>query len=485
MVQRGFEVDMFTLASVLTAFTAVKDVRGGAQFHAQLMKCSFQRNSHVGSGLIDLYSKSGRVLDAKKVFEEVEEPDLVLWNTMISGYSLNEEPSEEGIRCFVQMQRAGLQPDDCTFVCVISACSNLSSPSQGQQLHTLALKWNFPSNLVSVNNALISLYSKCGNLKDARKLFNRMPEHNTVSFNSMIAGYAQHGLGTEALGLFREMLESGNPPTGVTFVSVLSACAHTGRVDQGWGHFHSMRRKYGIEPQEEHYCCMIDLLARAGKFEEAEELIKSMPFELDTIGWAALLGACRTHGNLEVGARAAEELLRLEPSNAAAYTMLSNMYAAKGRWNEVAAVRKLMRDRGLQKKPGCSWIELDRRVHVFVADDVSHPKIREVYRFLEEMVEKMKKAGYVPDLRWALARDDVREGEMRLGHHSEKLAVAFGLISSRDWAPILVVKNLRICGDCHNAIKYISKIAGREITVRDAHRFHCFRDGCCSCGDYW
>lgn len=485
MVRRGFEVDMFTLASVLTAFTAVRDVRGGAQFHAQLIKSSFERNSHVGSGLIDLYSKSGEILDAKKIFEEVDTPDLVLWNTMISGYSLNEELSEEGIHCFIQMQRAGFQPDDCTFVCAISACSNLSSPSQGQQLHTLALKSKFPSKLISVNNALISMYSKCGNLKDAHKLFNRMPERNTVSFNSMIAGYAQHGLGTEALALFREMLESEKSSTSITFISVLSACAHTGRVDEGWGYFNSMKEKYGIDPQEEHYSCMIDLLARSGKFEEAEGLIKSMPFELDTIGWAALLGACRTHGNLELGARAAEELLRLEPSNAAAYTMLSNMYATKGRWDEVATVRKLMKDRGLLKKPGCSWIELDRRIHVFVADDVSHPKIREVYRFLEEMVEKMKKAGYVPDLRWALARDDAREGEMRLGHHSEKLAVAFGLISTRDGVSILVVKNLRICGDCHNAIKFISEITGREITVRDAHRFHCFKEGSCSCGDYW
>ena len=485
MVRRGFEIDMFTLASVLTAFTTVKDVRGGAQFHAQLIKCSFERNSHVGSGLIDLYSKSGEILDAKKVFEEVDETDLVLWNTMISGYSLNDKLSEEGLHCFIQMQRAGFQPDDCTFVCAISACSNLSSPSQGQQLHTMAMKSKFPSNLISVNNALISMYSKCGNLKDAQKLFNRMSEQNTVSFNSMIAGYAMHGLGNEALVLFRDMLESDKPPTSITFISVLSACAHTGRIDEGWGYFNSMRDKYGVEPEEEHYSCMIDLLARAGKFEEAEEMIKSMPFDLDSIGWAALLGACRTHGNLKLGARAAKELIRLEPSNAAAYAMLSNMYATKGRWDEVATVRKLMKDRGLQKKPGCSWIELERRIHVFVADDVSHPKIREIYMFLDEMIEKMKIAGYVPDLKWALARGDAREGEMRLGHHSEKLAVAFGLISTRDGEPILVVKNLRICGDCHNAIKFVSRIEGREITVRDAHRFHCFKDGTCSCGDYW
>lgn len=484
-MRNGFDVDMFSLASLLTAFTAVKDKQGGAQLHAQLIKSSFERNPHVGSGLIDLYSKSGEILDARKVFEEVDEPDLVLWNTMISGYSLNEEFSEDGLRCFIQMQRAGFQPDDCTVVCVVSACSNLSSPSQGQQLHTLAMKLKFESNLVSVNNALISMYSRCGNLKDAKKIFDRMSERNTVSFNSMISGYSQHGLGTEALALFQEMLESDSQPTGITFILVLSACAHTGRINEGWYYFNSMREKYHIEPEEEHYSCMIDLLARAGKFEEAEGLVKSMPFDLDSIGWAALLGACRTHGNLKLGAKAAHKLLMLEPSNATAYAVLSNLYASKGRWDEVATVRKLMKDRGLQKKPGCSWIELDRKIHVFVADDVSHPKIREVYEYLEEMMEKLKMAGYVPDLKWALARDDAKEGEMRLVHHSEKLAIAFGLICTQEGAPILVVKNLRICGDCHNAIKFISKITGREITVRDAHRFHCFREGICSCRDYW
>ncbi|OAY63654.1 Pentatricopeptide repeat-containing protein [Ananas comosus] len=230
---------------------------------------------------------------------------------------------------------------------------------------------------------------------------------------------------------------------------------------------------------------MIDLLARAKRFAEVEELIVAMPFDPGPIGWTALLGACRTHGNMNLGARAAEKIIRFDPHNASAYVMLANMHASSGRWEEVAKVRKLMKDRGVRKKPGCSWIELNKTIHVFVADDVSHPRIKEVYRFLEEMSEKMKGLGYVPDVRWALARDHEIEGEKRLRHHSEKLAVAFGLISTRDGEPILVIKNLRICGDCHSAIKLISKIVGREITVRDAHRFHCFRGGSCSCGDYW
>lgn len=487
MGQRGFDVDMFTLASVLTAFTCVEDLLGGRQFHAKLIKTGFHQNSHVGSGLIDLYSKCrGGMSDCRKVFEEIAEPDLVLWNTMISGFSQDENFSEDALDCFRQMQRVRYRPDDCSFVCVISACSSLSSPSQGRQIHALAIKSEIPSNRISVNNALVAMYSKCGNLQDARRLFDRMPERNTVSLNSMIAGYAQHGSGTESLHLFQRMLDSDIAPTSITFISVLSACAHTGKVEEGQSYFNMMKEKFGIEPEAEHYSCMIDLLGRAGKLSEAEGLIEKMPFNPGSIGWAALLGACRTHGKMELAIKAGSHFLQLEPSNAVPYVMLANMYAGAGKWVEAATIRKLMRDRGVKKKPGCSWIEVNKRIHVFVAEDSSHPMIKEIYEYLEEMLRKMKQSGYVPDLRWALVKDDeTGEKEIRLGHHSEKLAVAFGLITTKDWEPILVVKNLRICGDCHNAIKFISAIAGREITVRDSHRFHCFRDGQCSCGDYW
>ncbi|XWS33450.1 hypothetical protein CRYUN_Cryun22dG0083900 [Craigia yunnanensis] len=488
MVRRGLVVDMFTLASVLTAFTSLEDFLGGLQFHAMLIKTGFHQNAHVGSGLIDLYSKcGGGISDCRKVFEEVSGPDLVLWNTMISGYSLNEELSEEALECFREMQHVGYRPDDCSFVNVISACSNLSSPSQGRQIHALTIKSEIPSR-IQVNNALVAMYSKCGNLQDARRLFDRMPEHNTVSLNSMIAGYAQHGIGMESLLIFEQMLERNISPTSITFISVLSACAHTGKLKEGQKYFNIMKKKFGIEPEVEHYSCMIDLLGRAGKLCEAERLIESMPFSPGSIGWAALLGASKMHGNIELASKAANKLLQLEPSNAVPYVMLANMYASTGKWEEAATVRKLMRDRGVRKKPGCSWIEVNKRIHVFVAEDISHPMIKEIYEYLEVMGGKIRLAGYVPDLRWTLVKDDdIKSGEkeIRLGHHSEKLAVAFGLLSTKDGEPILVIKNLRICGDCHNAIKFISAIAEREITIRDTHRFHCFKDGQCSCGDYW
>ncbi|KAI3451889.1 hypothetical protein Pfo_008554 [Paulownia fortunei] len=489
MVRQELYVDMFTLASVLSAFTSMEDLVGGMQFHGQLVKMGYHRNAHVGSGLIDLYSKcGGHVLDCRKVFQEMPDPDLVLWNTMISGYSLNEEFSEEALHCFKQMQRAGNLPDDCSFVCVISACSKMSSPSQGRQIHSLVIKSDIPSNRVSINNALVAMYSKCGNLQDARRLFDRMPEHNNVSLNSMIAGYAQHGLGIESLLLFEQMLEKNVAPTSITFVSVLSACAHTGRVEDGQRYFWIMTEKFKIEPEAEHYTCMIDLLGRAGKLNEAERLIETMPYNPSVMVWGSLLRSCRTHGNIELAEKAASHCLQLDPLNAAPYVTLAHMYAGVHRWEEVARVKKHMRDRSVKRRPGCSWIEVDKRIHIFVAEDKSHPMTKGIYEFWENMSKKIKRAGYVPDVRWVSVRDDgvtEEEKETIVRHHSEKLAVAFGLLSTKHAVPLLVMKNLRICGDCHNAIKIISAITRREITVRDCHRFHHFKEGQCSCGDFW
>ncbi|KAL4568807.1 hypothetical protein LXL04_024423 [Taraxacum kok-saghyz] len=479
MVYLELPIDTFSFASVLTAFTCLEDLRGGVQFHGQLIKKGFHQNTHVGSGLIDLYSKChGGMSDCKKVFQEIVSPDLVLWNTMVSGYSQKHNLSEEALVCFTQMQRQGYRPDDCTFVCAITASSNLSSPSQGKQLHSLALKSHIPSNQISIHNALITMYSKCGNLQDARKVFDKMPEHNTVTFNSLITGYSNHGLQTEALHLFHHMLNTNISPTPITFISILSACAHTGKISQAKNYFNSMTESFNIKPTEEHYSCMIDLLGRAGKLNEAEKLIKSMPVKPSTVSWGALLGSCRIHGNLELAEKAAHQCVVLEPSNASPYVILSHMYSKAKRFEQVGRIRKLMRDNGVKKIPGCSWIEVKNKVHVFVAEDSCHPMLKEIDEYWEELLIKMKEVGYK-------GSDNDDDDEISLGRHSEKLAVVFGLMMSKDGESLYVVKNLRICGDCHDAIKIISGLTCREITVRDARRFHCFKGGKCSCGDYW
>jgi pentatricopeptide repeat protein len=329
------------------------------------------------------------------------------------------------------------------------------------------------------------MYSKCGSIEDAFQTFDVMSERNVISWNAMIAGCAQHGCGKEALKLFAQMPQAGIEPDHISFVSALSACSHSGLVDEGLQLFDSMCRDYCIAPREVHYACMIDLLGRAGRLDEARDFMKTIPFAPDAYVWGALLGACRLYGNIDLGKHAAECLFQLEPHNAAKYVLLSNIYAAAGRWDDVAKVRKIMKDRGVQKQPGCSWIEVKNKVHTFMVEDKSHPQTEEIYSTLEELARQMEAAGYVPDTNFVLHDVEMEQKEHSLYHHSEKLAIAFGLISTLPGLPVRIIKNLRVCGDCHTATKFISKIVEREIIIRDANRFHHFKDGLCSCGDYW
>lgn len=266
---------------------------------------------------------------------------------------------------------------------------------------------------------------------------------------------------------------------------MLSACSHNGLTDWGIEYFHSMDKDYGVKPNSKHYTCMIDLLGRAGRLEEAQNLIRNMPFEPDVAMWGALLGASRIHGNMELSEKAAEMVFKMEPNNSATYVLLSNLYAASKRWVDVSKIRLKMREVGVHKTPGYSWVEIHNKIHTFTAGDCFHPEKRSIYAFLEELDLKMKQEGYVPATKLVLHNVEEEEKKHMLKYHSEKLAVAFGILTIPAGRPIRVMKNLRVCEDCHNAIKHISKIVGRLIIVRDSHRFHHFSEGNCSCGDYW
>eukprot|EP01018_Ginkgo_biloba_P006259 Gb_32983 [translate_table: standard] len=403
MTQVGMKPDKFTLASVLSAFASLEALEKGKQFHAHIIRTGFETNVIVGSALVDMYAKCSNMADAQQVFAQLPERDAVLWNTMISGYSQNEY-CEEAVKCFRRMHRQGMNLDECTFVCVLSAYSSLAALEQGKQIHALIVRTGFVS-YVSVGNALVTMYAKCGTIENARYMFDKLSKQELVSCNAMIAGYAQHGYGKEAVQLFEQMLQEGIKPSPITFISVLSACSHTGLVDEGRCYFNSMTQEHCITPSMDHYSCIIDLLGRAGRLKEAEDFIKSMPFEPNATGWAALLGACWSHHNIELGNHAAERLFVLEPQNASAYVMLSNMYAAAGRWDNVAKLRKTMKDRGVKKKPGCSWIEVEKRVHVFVVQDRSHPQTEKIYAMLETLAGQMKEAGYVPETNFVLLHE--------------------------------------------------------------------------------
>ncbi|GAB4856474.1 hypothetical protein Ancab_014389 [Ancistrocladus abbreviatus] len=294
-----------------------------------------------------------------------------------------------------------------------------------------------------------------------------------------------HGLGKEAIKVFDKMVLKGVKPNAITFANLLKGCGHAALLEEGLNYFHAMESGYRVAPKEEHYSCIIDLLSRAGRLTEAEEFIKGMPFEPNAFGWCSYLAACRNHGDKERGEVAAQKLMRLEPENCGAHVLLSNIYAKERQWGDVRTVRKMMRDGSLKKLPGYSWVDVGNKTHVFGAEDWSHPQQMEIYVKLESLIDQIKKVGYIPQI--DLIPYDIDDGmkEKQLRYHSEKLAVVFALIGMPLGKPIIVKKNLRVCLDCHSAIKLISKVVERTIIVRDNSRFHHFSDGSCSCGDYW
>eukprot|EP01018_Ginkgo_biloba_P034725 Gb_12551 [translate_table: standard] len=441
------------------------------------------RNIVSWNTMIAVYVQNGYVNKALKLFQKMPNRDVISWTAMIAGYAQNGQ-GEEALKLFRQMQVAGVKPDSETFANILPACANMAALEQGKEVHDFLIKSGFQSN-VFVGSALIDMYAKCGSIQTARNVFEKMPQGDIVLWSAMIVGYAMHGYGNEALQLFEQMQDLGMNPDHVTFVGVLSACCHAGLVDKGWQYFNCISEYYHITPAMEHYGCMVDILGRAGHLDEAQNFINRMPMKPDAAVWGCLLAACRIHNNLDLGECVAERLFELDPKNAAPYVLLSNIYAAAGRWDDIEKVRKIMKDRRVKKKPGCSWIEINKQMYVFVVGDRSHPQMQKIYAELERLSGQMNAAGYVFNSRFALNDVDEEQKQQNLCHHSEKLAIACGLINTSPGTPIRVIKNLRVCGDCHSAIKFISKIVMREIVVRDANRFHHFKDGRCSCGDYW
>lgn len=482
MEEGGMEQDSVTIASVLTACAGLSARRQGKEVHAYTLRRGFEWDILVGNALIAMYAKCRDIDTAQNVFDKMAKRDVISWTAVIGGYAQN--GNAKALKLFCEMQLADIKPNLVTLISVLPACSDLGALQQGKEVHGSLIRNGFHAD-VFVASALIDMYAKCGNIKDAYNMFEIFSPKDLPSWNAVIAGYGMHGHGEDVLALFSRMKQTDIQPDHITFVAVLSACSHAGMLDVGWLHFHSMNQDYCITPRMEHYACMVDLLGRAGKLDEAYDFIQKMPFKPDADVWGALLGACRIHGNIELGELVAEQLYELKPEKSGYYVLMSNIYAAAGKWDGVAKVREIMKDKGVVKTPGYSWIEIENEVHSFLAWDKAHPQSEEIYTTLESLAGQMKDAGYVPDKNFVLHDVEEEEKENILYGHSEKLAISFGLINTGPGAPIRITKNIRICGDCHNAIKFISNIAGREIILRDINRFHHFKDGMCSCEDYW
>lgn len=430
------------------------------------------------------FGQNGEVHKARKIFNKMREKDDGTWSAMIKVYE-RKGFELEALKLFASMQRKGIRTNFPCLISILSVCSSLGCLHHGRQVHAQLFRSQLDDD-VYVSSVLITMYIKCGDLIKAKLVFDRFSPKDVVMWNSIITGYAQHGLGNEALQVFDEMCSSGIETDDITFVGVLSACSYTGKVERGLEIFESMKVKYLVDPQAEHYACVVDLLGRAGRLNEAMDMITKMPFEPDAIIWGSLMGACRTHMNMDLAEIAAKKLLVLEPKNAGPYILLSNIYASKGLWGDVAKLRRDMRSRNVSKSPGCSWVEVEKQVHMFTGgESTPHPEHTLIVKMLEKLGGLLKEEGYCPDGSFVLHDVDEEEKVHSLRHHSEKLAIAYGLLKIPEGSPIRVMKNLRVCGDCHSAIKLIAKVTGREIILRDANRFHHFKDGSCSCGDYW
>ncbi|KAM0975818.1 hypothetical protein PS2_018472 [Malus domestica] len=510
MLTNGVEPNCFTFSAVMKTCP----LEPGKALHSQTIKLGLDSDLYVRTGLVDVYARAGDVVSARqlfdtmpekslvsltamitsyakrgaieaarKLFDGMQERDVVCWNVMIDGYAQHGMPNE-ALFLFRKMLAAKFKPNELTVLSLLSACGQLGALESGRWLHSY-----MENNQIRVNahvgTALIDMYSKCGSLEDARLVFDRIQEKDVVVWNSMVVGYAMHGFSQDALQLFIEMCRIGYRPTDITFIGVLTACAYAGLVNKGRAFFSSMKDEYGIEPKIEHYGCMVNLLSRAGQLEEAYEFVKKMKIDPDPVLWGTLLGACRLHGNIALGEEIAEFLLGQNLANSGTYILLSNIYAAAGNWDGVARVRALMKSSGIQKEPGCSSIEVDNKVHEFLAGDRRNPRSKEIYTMIEEMNRWLKAHGYTPQVDTVLHDLGDKEKEQSLEVHSEKLALAFGLISTQAGTTIKIVKNLRVCSDCHAVTKLLSKITGRKIVMRDRNRFHHFVHGSCSCGDYW
>lgn len=442
-------------------------------------------NIRLVNGLIDMYVKCGDLEEASNLFEKIQDKNVVSWNVMIGGYT-HMSCYKEALGLFRRMMQSNIDPNDVTFLSILPACANLGALDLGKWVHAYVDK-NMKSmkNTVALWTSLIDMYAKCGDLAAAKRIFDCMNTKSLATWNAMISGFAMHGHTDTALGLFSRMTSEGFVPDDITFVGVLTACKHAGLLSLGRRYFSSMIQDYKVSPKLPHYGCMIDLFGRAGLFDEAETLVKNMEMKPDGAIWCSLLGACRIHRRIELAESVAKHLFELEPENPSAYVLLSNIYAGAGRWEDVAKIRTRLNDNRMKKVPGCSSIEVDSVVHEFLVGDKVHPQSNEIYKMLDEIDMRLEKAGFVPDTSEVLYDMDEEWKEGVLSHHSEKLAIAFGLISTKPGTTIRIMKNLRVCGNCHSATKLISKIFNREIIARDRNRFHHFKDGSCSCKDYW
>lgn len=491
MHRDGIGFDRATLVSVLSSLSESYNdslhvgPRCCSQLHCLSIKSALVLQIEVATALVKAYSDlGGEVTDCHRLFLESGcFRDIISWTGIITAFA--ERQPGEALFLFRQLHREGLAPDRYTFSIVLKACAGLGSERHALAVHSQVIKAGFGADAV-LGNALIHAHARCGSISLSKKVFDEMKFRNLVSWNSMLKAYALHGQANEALHLFSEM---NLPPDSATIVALLSACSHAGMVEEGIKIFDSMIDNHGIVPQLDHYACMVDILGRAGRVVEAKVLISKMPMEPDAVVWSALLGSCRKHGETQLAKLAADKLKELDPRNSLGYVQMSNIYCSGGGYSQAGVMRKEMEGSRVRKEPGLSWIEIGNIVHEFASGGRRHPRRNAICTRLDLLIGQLKERGYVPETNLALHDIEEEHKEEQLYHHSEKLALVFAMMNEEslhhDRSVIKIIKNIRICVDCHSFMKLASDLLHKEIIVRDSNRFHQFKNGMCSCNDYW
>lgn len=474
--------DEITLASVLSACACLGHLDMGVKLHELANRTGLISYVLVANTLIDMYSKCKCIEKALDVFHSIPDKNVISWTSIILGLRVNNRSFDALI--FFRQMKPNLKPNSVTLISVLSACGRIGALMCGKEVHAHALRTGVGFDGF-IPNAILDMYVRCGRMGSAWNQFNRHKK-DVAAWNILLTGYAERGQGAQAVELFQRMVGELVSPDDITFISLLCACSRSGLVTEGLEYFHSMQNQYYITPNLKHYACIVDLLGRAGQLEDAHEFIQKMPIEPDPAIWGALLNACRIHRQVELGKLAAHHIFEKDTTSAGYYILLCNLYSDSGKWDEVAKVRRTMRQTGLTVDPGCSWVEVKGKVHAFLSDDDFHPQIKELKAVLEGFYVKMKAISFSEPEKSSMDEVEASKAEIFCGH-SERLAIAFGLINTAPGVPILVTKNLYMCQSCHNTVKFISKVVRREISVRDTERFHHFKDGICTCGDegYW
>jgi len=474
----------FAFSMALKASSDSGNALFGRAIHAQIVKHDVgEADQVVNNALLGFYVETGCLDEVLKVFEVMPQRNVVSWNTLIAGLAGQDRPSET-LGAFRVMQGEGMGFSWVTLTTALPVCAQLTALHSGKEIHGQIVKSRKNAD-VPLLNSLMDMYAKSGEIGYCKKVFDRMHNRDLTSWNTMLAGYSINGQINEAWALFDEMIRSSIKPDGITFVVLLSGCSHSGLTSQGQRLFNAME-DYGEQPSLEHYACLVDILGRSGKLEEALNVAENIPMRPSGSIWGSLLNSCRLHGNVPLAEIVAKRLFQIEPNNPGNYVMLSNIYANAGMWEDVKRVREMMAMTRIKKDVGCSWIQIKHKIHTFVAGgSTNFRRSAEYIKIWNELSNAIKDLGYIPNT--SVVLHDVNE-DMKatwVCEHSERLAAVAALINTGAGMPIRITKNLRVCVDCHSWMKAVSKVTKRLIVLRDTNRFHHFQNGTCSCKDYW